>query len=226
MSEAHTGLLPDLYVIASQVRDGTAPLTLLHDLLGPCWIGVEEISTASSGPTLGFRVASGPTSVVLPVMLKDGRLAVGVLREFGYPIKSLIEPHSEIEWFNVPDGFATGDLELLAMGNLPFDRFHEMVNLTAILAMQKPIERFPRACLIMVLRDAKALKRGIPQRPEHTFVLWTQRNGLASIQDLPLTDNPHIAADHARELGFEPTIYRCTSGQMVAFKATHGGPFL
>ena len=153
-------------------------------------------------------------------------IEVGCKLAFGYPAAGQNDLDGDIQWYAIPDTYSLGDLQQIALGTIPFEVFHELTNHSALRDMREPRARFPSSCLIMLAGAPSPLRKGLPQPPEHYFVLWSQINGIVSIDELPRTSNPFSAAMFARELGFSPTIYRCTSGAMVAFKTTSGGVFL
>lgn len=109
---------------------------------------------------------------------------------------------------------------------MSFDTFHNLVNHTAKLEMARPRSRFPKSCLLMQYGAPMPLRRGIPQPPERFFVLWSQREDGVQLHELPRTQSPFEAAQHSRELGFSPTIYRCISGHLIPFLRTEGWAFI
>ncbi|SED33839.1 hypothetical protein SAMN05216178_6843 [Pseudomonas saponiphila] len=153
-------------------------------------------------------------------------IEVGCKLAFGYPAAGQNDLDGDIQWYAIPDTYSLVDLQQIALGTITFEAFHELTNHSALRDMREPRARFPSSCLIMLAGAPSPLRKGLPQPPEHYFALWTQVNGRVAITELPRTSSPFKAAESALELGFAPTIYRCTSGAMVAFKTTPGGVFL
>jgi len=172
-------------------------------------------------------LAGGTRRAQLHFAQRNSVWYVGRRLRFGYPLPYEGDGESEISWF-IPDDELRNiaRLEEFAFGKMSFDSFHRLVNHTARMEMAKPLARFPRSCLMMQYGAPLPLRKGIPQPPERYFVLWTQLGTEIDLHELPRTQNPFEAAEHSRELGFSPTIYRCTSGHMVPFKPTDGWPFI
>jgi hypothetical protein len=147
---------------------------------------------------------------------------------FGYPLhpEALVDGQA-ISWFIPPPGFGSDDALRLATGELSPEVFHALVNHTAVAEFAEARERFPKACLLMQLGEPRPSKSLVPQQPDRYFILWKQNGQGVELIDLPRTDNPHQAADFSvQEHGCDPTIFRSTCGNLVAFKNTHGGAFL
>lgn len=172
-------------------------------------------------------LAHGTNRAQLHFARRNSVWYVGRRLRFGYPLPYEGDGESEISWF-IPDAELQNitRLEELAFGTMSFDSFHSLVNHSARMEMANPLARFPKSCLMMQYGAPLPLRRGIPQPPERYFVLWTQQGADVHLHELPRTQNPFEAAEHSRELGFSPTIYRCTSGHMVPFKPTDGWAFI
>lgn len=156
---------------------------------------------------------SGLSSLALP-------MRVGVSLSFGVPDGDdlTVKPDT---FFYLPSSFTVDQLLALGRGQFSPEQFTELLNQSVRHAMSAPRDNFPRAILLMIAERTSLRDTGLRH-----FELWTQSRGGVDIQHLRPTNNPHIAAEEARTLGFQPTIYRCQSGSFISFTTTDGGVFL
>ncbi|MGF6282008.1 hypothetical protein ABH908_000505 [Pseudomonas frederiksbergensis] len=169
------------------------------------------------GELMGFGVTM-PEPFDLPPECLPVRL--GVDMAFGLPSGDLINERPGL-FFYPPSSFTIQHLVLLCKAAVSPAEFTSLLNDSNRFAMAMARERFPRSILIM--REARIAARIVGDR---TFELWTQSAGSVRFHPLAPTNNPHHAALQANDLGYQPTIYRCTSGVFVPFKQTPAGVFI
>jgi hypothetical protein len=128
----------------------------------------------------------------------------------------------EVTFVYLPPTTTINELVEYAFGDLTYPQVEAIQNFSAEYAMSGPIERFPRAALVMLMSSNTAADK--PGKVY--FKLWHQAEGKAELIELEPTDSPFKAAEQARDLGYSPTIYRCHSGCYVAFLSTSGFDFL
>ncbi|HBO6306043.1 TPA: hypothetical protein L4741_005631 [Pseudomonas aeruginosa] len=128
----------------------------------------------------------------------------------------------EVTFVYLPPTTTINELVEYAFGDLTYQQVESIQNFSAEYAMSGPIERFPRAALVMLMSSNTAADK--PGKVY--FKLWHQAEGKAELIELEPTVSPFKAAEQARDLGYSPTIYRCHSGCYVAFLSTSGFDFL
>lgn len=123
-------------------------------------------------------------------------------------------------FFSLPGDCSLSDFLRLCQGQWSPLEFSELLNVSARHAMSVP-RKLPSSVLIMISERSKKTESG-----ERWFELWTQSGSEVSTHILTRTNNPHLAAQEAAQLGFgRPTVYRCHSGRFIAFATTPGGAF-
>lgn len=145
---------------------------------------------------------------------------VGVDLSFGLPSGEVLNDLPGI-FFYPPTDFTLQQLLDLCLGEASPAEFTELLNNSNFLVLSSPQKKFPKSILVMVSTRSSVRDAG-----ERCFELWTQSGGRVRRHSLTPTNNPHQAAIQAHDMGFWPTIYRCTSGVFVAFKTTDGGVFI
>lgn len=183
-----------------EIKDNWARLTVLADE-GQVDIAIMEPEV----PGLGVEA--------LPMRF-------GLAMSFGVPSGEAVLEKPDT-FFYVPADFTVDQLFSLSRGHLSPAQFTDLLNFSVRHSMSVPREKFPSAILLMI-RDRTELHYA----GEHKFELWTQSRGGIKLTELKPTSNPHEAAAQALEIGFAPTIYRCQSGNFIAFKTTSGGVYL
>lgn len=145
---------------------------------------------------------------------------IGVSLQFGQPCGAPVvdEPESFIY---LPESFTVDEFLRLLAGDITVSGYTEILNFSSRYAMSVPRERFPSSILVLIKERTDLRSAG-----DKFFELWTQSTGEVAFHPLARTNNPHTAAEEARAMGFLPTVYRCSSGAFVPFKATDGGPFM
>lgn len=139
--------------------------------------------------------------------------------EYGLPSGLPFSRPPEV-FFSLPADCSLSDFLRLCQGQWSPLEFSELLNFSARHAMSAP-RKLPSSILIMISERSKKIESG-----ERWFELWTQSGGEVSTHILTRTNNPHLAAQEAAELGFgRPTVYRCHSGRFMAFTTTPGGAF-
>lgn len=190
--------------------------------LGAGWdIQIKEdwalVSILSDGKVLSLAIAEHE----LPGLSSEGApVRFGLDLAFGLPSGEQITVKPEA-FFYLPNNYDVYSLIELTRGEAPPSEFCSILNFSTRYAMSIARDRFPSSILLMITERTKKLETG-----SKWFELWSQAAGQVRIQELPLTSNPFVAAEHALDVGCTPTIYRCQSGQFVAFKSTNGGVFL
>jgi hypothetical protein len=169
------------------------------------------------GELMGFGVTM-PETYELPSECLPIRLGVDLA--FGLPSGDLLNERPGL-FFYPPSNFTIQHLVLLCKAAVLPAEFSALLNDSNRFAMAMARERFPKSILIM--KEARIAARIVGER---TFELWTQSGGSVCFHPLAPTNNPHLAALQANELGYWPTIYRCTSGVFVPFKQTPAGVFI
>jgi hypothetical protein len=175
------------------------------------------VSLAAHDTLLSFAVIPPEE----PELLNFGRaIRLGVELSFGLPSGECLNEKPDT-FFYPPSGFTIGDLFDLCRGRVGPTEFTELLNASNRFAMSSVRMKFPQSILLMFVSRDEVFNAG-----ERRFELWTQSDGKVLIHRLKNTNDPHRAALQANELGYWPTIYRCISGNFVAFKSTHAAAFL
>lgn len=218
-------MLNEILEVAMSVLDQSTDCGTAITALPQGWIRVQPGENPSEEVTC--TLARGSTRTQLHLAHRNSVWYLGRRLRFGYPLPGDGAAESEISWFIPNEELQDiSRVEDFAFGEMSFDTFHSLVNHTAKMEMANPLSRFPKSCLLMQYGAPMPLRRGIPQPPERFFVLWSQREDVVQLHDLPRTQSPFEAAEHSRELGFSPTIYRCTSGHMIPFLRTEGWAYI
>lgn len=147
-------------------------------------------------------------------------LQFGLPMAFGLPSGDMILEKPDT-FFYLPADFSIDHLFSLCRGHFSPVQFTELLNFSVRHAMSVPRNKFPKSILLMIRNRTELHDAG-----DKRFELWTQSVGSVRVIELKPTNNPHAAAAEANELGFSPTIYRCSSGRFVSFKSTDGTVFL
>lgn len=137
-----------------------------------------------------------------------------------------------LEWFNLDDTaepdsvvfFPAGADAMTIIGQvlgLLGPERNSILNESAIRHMEALDGKFPSSALIM-------LKHGEAQQYAKYFMLWQQlRKGQYAWHPLAHSHSPFDAAREAYEVhGCQPTVYRCHSGNFIAFRQTIATPFI
>lgn len=218
-------MMNEIFEVARSVLDQSTDCGTAISDLPQGWIQIQLGLNPTEEVTC--TLARGTARTQLHLARRNSVWYLGKRLRFGYPLPDDGDTESEISWFIPNEDLQNiARVEDFAFGDMSFDSFHTLVNHTAKTEMAKPISRFPKSCLLMQYGAPKPLRRGIPQPPERFFVLWSQRGDEVQLHELPRTQSPLEAAEHSRELGFFPTMYRCTSGHMIPFLRTEGWAFI
>lgn len=139
--------------------------------------------------------------------------------EYGLPSGLPFSRPPEV-YFSLPVDCSLTEFLRLCQGQWSPLEFAEVLNFSARHALSAP-RKLPSSILIMISERTKKTESG-----DRWFELWTQSGSEVSTHILTRTNNPHLAAQEAAELGFgRPTVYRCHSGRFIAFTTTPGGAF-
>ena len=147
-------------------------------------------------------------------------LRFGFSLSYGLPDGGILQREPDV-LLSLPAATTVGELLDIAQGKVSAELFIALQNYSARHALSSPIAKFPKCALVAVGEAGRPM-----EATNIRYELWTQDGGKVQFHTLSPTNNPHMAAEEANELGYWPTVYRCLSGRFICFKTTPGGVFV